>query len=1065
MAYEEIYGSPVSTTDDWQNNPWINNFATRGLLSGVQWLGETLGKPQRALFGTLAGESDAWQNLIPFSDTLGITDPAKAVTGRDLLRQYGAIGQEDNWGNFAGGLALDIVADPLAFVRGPAGALTKAGEQAAKAGTLERSIAGRIGRGQGGWAAITDRPWYVEPFMGKAENAAVLGTGKYGQMAAEGLDKGWDAATRAKIPGTSISPVAWMRSAFEPGAANVTGAAELVPTYGKTYKPVESALKAETSIAVEPLYGLQSQAQRDLMNLGMAAEDASRALADAGASTRELGEIRIRSSVPTTADQLQVLEKYGQDYAGQAAKVIDPAFEASKRVGTDINEFGNVWGHGYVPRSMADAGVNLTQQQMARSELLKNIPGGRVAIDEMLTDPAVSGIYNRKLPGQPFDQQAAEAAKKAAGQKFAAMIEADAQAQLPKKYPIPMMAPDEALKLAQPGGAAELGQEIADMAAKLDPKVAERGYFYNLDLATGARNYGHNLASQTANRSSAIDVLVKEADDFKKLTTASGSMSEVRSLDKALDEIGSGTAKEELARRLGIPEADLATRGVREELVQNLRKEIQGVKPKQSLLGDLTNMFRYGVTVPWPANLVRNWSGELVNQGISGTGAVKGLPDAAKFLMKQIPENTPAYANMQKAYQQAVAHGVVETEQLRQLTGTGVTRAGATAINTMPDFTPKSVASRAKEFFAPVYSEKAREGLGMTPFREVMGSTMPPTTITGKAGQFLADNVIDPIRGYAGAMETAHEFQNNATRLQQFSNLLDEGYSPAAAAERVKVAQRDYANTTPFVQNSLRKYVPFASFSVGNLRTQADLLSREPGRYAAMMHILNSGRQDGGFVPGYASSGTAIPLPGAPEGSQRFLGSLGLTAEDEAISALASLMSGRVEEGVRKVASSSNPAFKTLYEIATGRQVFSGRNLDDLKPGALPSLLLGGDTRAARLASQVLQGTPAARVASTVDRLSDMEKKGPLATLLNLTTGLRSVDVDQGQAAQIAARDTITKLLNASDQYKIRESITVDPKWKGREEEIPNEIKVLMQQYQYLQQQAAKAVKAREKNR
>lgn len=59
------------------------------------------------------------------------------VTGREMLRDAGLIGQEDNWTNFATGLATDIVTDPLSFVSGSAKALTPAGQALKKINLLD----------------------------------------------------------------------------------------------------------------------------------------------------------------------------------------------------------------------------------------------------------------------------------------------------------------------------------------------------------------------------------------------------------------------------------------------------------------------------------------------------------------------------------------------------------------------------------------------------------------------------------------------------------------------------------------------------------------------------------------------------------------------------------------------------------------------------------------------------------------------------------------------------------------------------------------------------------------
>lgn len=106
-------------------------------VSGLTYIGEMLSKPSRAVLGTASGLTGGeWGggllNLIPFSDTLGITDPEKGVGGRDFLTHMGL--PENKPGLFASptdfgldvlGFGLEVATDPLSYVHGPLGALTK----------------------------------------------------------------------------------------------------------------------------------------------------------------------------------------------------------------------------------------------------------------------------------------------------------------------------------------------------------------------------------------------------------------------------------------------------------------------------------------------------------------------------------------------------------------------------------------------------------------------------------------------------------------------------------------------------------------------------------------------------------------------------------------------------------------------------------------------------------------------------------------------------------------------------------------------------------------------------
>ena len=107
-------------------------------MGTLAWLGETLDKPGRAVRGVLSGIGGGkWggglMNLVPFSDTLDLTDPDQAVYGRDLLEQYlgapknmpgmfnmiGDLSDAKGWEDAAwdvGGFAAEVLLDPLTML-------------------------------------------------------------------------------------------------------------------------------------------------------------------------------------------------------------------------------------------------------------------------------------------------------------------------------------------------------------------------------------------------------------------------------------------------------------------------------------------------------------------------------------------------------------------------------------------------------------------------------------------------------------------------------------------------------------------------------------------------------------------------------------------------------------------------------------------------------------------------------------------------------------------------------------------------------------------------------------
>lgn len=108
------------------------------LLDALGYVGDALGKPGRAVRGLLAGRADEAAAAIPFSDSLGLTDPGRAVSGRDLLDHYG-LSTGHSLADSALGFGADVVTDPTTYLGGFLGRM--AGKAAGRG--LEAAAAAR----------------------------------------------------------------------------------------------------------------------------------------------------------------------------------------------------------------------------------------------------------------------------------------------------------------------------------------------------------------------------------------------------------------------------------------------------------------------------------------------------------------------------------------------------------------------------------------------------------------------------------------------------------------------------------------------------------------------------------------------------------------------------------------------------------------------------------------------------------------------------------------------------------------------------------------------------------
>ena len=83
-----------------------------GAMSGLSAVSNLLGLPVSMVLDLFAGENPLDQWLTPASEE-------NRLYGREFLRKKKLIGEEDTWGNFMAGIALETAVDPLTYLTGP----------------------------------------------------------------------------------------------------------------------------------------------------------------------------------------------------------------------------------------------------------------------------------------------------------------------------------------------------------------------------------------------------------------------------------------------------------------------------------------------------------------------------------------------------------------------------------------------------------------------------------------------------------------------------------------------------------------------------------------------------------------------------------------------------------------------------------------------------------------------------------------------------------------------------------------------------------------------------------
>ena len=209
-------------------------------------------------------------------------------------------------------------------------------------------------------------------------------------------------------------------------------------------------------------------------------------------------------------------------------------------------------------------------------------------------------------------------------------------------------------------------------------------------------------------------------------------------------------------------------------------------------------------------------------------------------------------------------------------------------------------------------------------------------------------------------------------------------------------------------------------------------------------------RQQGGeqFLPDYLGSGLALPMGGEDAtGTKRFLTRLDLPPE-QAFEAIKGGPNG-AQNTLMGLLGQTNPLIKAPLEWATGRQFFTGRDLEDLYS-------MTGNTAG----DQLLMNSPLSRLLTTARTVADPRKwENPAALPLNLFTGAKVSDVDMPKQKSIAEREYVQAMLRGIPEVSKFETLSVRPENLGA---LTPEEFMLLRLNKTLEGRAQQAAKAKQ---
>lgn len=1023
--------------------------ATKTATSGLGYLSGILGKPGRAIRGLLGGRPDEALSLIPFSDTLGITNEENAISGKDLLHQLGVISDphDDSWLNTIAGLGAEVATDPLTYIN-PFTPLTKAGSIAKAAGILPKgigaSIAGvdalapeaaaklaSVGRTA---ADVTNQPLrslasFHVPFT---DMTVPIGTGARSQAFGGLLDRGVQAAKTAETFGQMnelFNKVPWLRSAPNPvpyarGLFDKTAGNTWFAPAQKIFEEVVSPLQQQGRAEVA---GEVGNRYRQLEAAGGLGDDL------ASKAYRLHGEgLGGRMNLADYGPGVNKAAELGQ----QDATVLQQVLQNENRVGLPTREFGATTPQGeqlgYFP------GYNSASQgkgtggwrnqeflpsthpsQIAREEAFRNLDRGTV--NTLYKDTRLSG------PERVVKDQ-----------KAAAELIFNEYLGNP-----PMPDPLDAEAVLAYNGAQRQAKQIARTLAETSPEHAaqQAGIFENHPV----QDLGRRLEFSKRATANAEGIHALFADQ-----AIEGSAEGYEAANDALDRAGltSKEGKQYLADKLSakfgrtVTPQELRNFSIRTQAADVATKWMkpfvapESVKPFVDAYDKVTNLFKGWVTQPFLSYHARNTASGVWQNWVSGAfdptvghsfspaAYVKPYKDAMGLLQNKVVEGlkeAPFFKSMGVTTDEQATALARDLIQQHGVAGPGVLTQGQAA---------ETGALRSLKDFAP--------------------------TLPGSEGYMEAPSLKKAFSSLSGPVEEGKKLQANIEYVNRTSNFiakLKQGYTPETAAAASKAAHLDYSQLSDFEREVARRVIPFYAWSRRNLPMVVESMINEPAKVAGTVRAANAGRGEDQYLPSYIGEGAAVPLPGAPQGEQRFLSSFGLPIEDEFIGAGASLLRGDLRRAAERLAGTTAPQIKGPLEFLTGRQFFSGRELKDLKPTQAGSLFGLLPNEVAQPLTQIIANTPASRIAGLADKLTD-PRKDWATTGVNLLTGARITDADLEKAKQIEGRKVIEGLLEGSPNF--REFAKVVP----NRENVQNMTPVELKQYQLylgLEREAMKA--------
>lgn len=1025
--------------------------------------------------GSMVRDTAAWamgdKSANPFDQLLTPTMSDSRTTGTELLRQasqkMGSTlmdpSRDDPWyksaARGAAGIGAEILTDPLSWVT-PLG-LTKAGVQAAKAGTLARGIAPSIRAGQRSLLSF-NLPLATRPF------------GSVGSQtkAAEKLGGWLDTKAEKLIYGSDKTPANWRQKIGSllnmRGARQYLDASVMGRTTSTGQKIAEKVTAKERNIRQAVLGAGISEALR-LRSLGTDQEAIGkelRQIAEGVINTTDAEKQAIVDSWQQAADEiLKGNERYG--FKG-TSELVDDLSKVPVLAKHGINR--NLrWLYRQTAKTkdplfdpVGDAPLGLSKPaQYARNEALKGHAGGTEQVRQIMSlqDPGRDEtVWNTiiKANANTSRKHAIKQIRQRLKNTYGSVID-----------------PTYEVTINQGGKSTTKKKDrlraLATLIFDTPEEVRKVGFYYGHPVYDMYR-YQYNHRLRQAKAETIFDWIKERA--FNPETWSKYKQSPSQFADKSQwTTIGKFLSKSKLTTKFD--SNGVAQSGAGRELVDLFNQALPDIMPNKTLAPtrkSIKSIMKMPLPAKEAADLLGLWTTTRLSNEAAGIKAfMKGATSAFKIGVLTHPARYTR--DLMSAWWKNFEEGmfspgsVMAANQIMLGNSTpwinGIQPIRDFAIHQLnkPNPSPADLAEAARALYAShlpggtIRDEVGGSGITGTleGFLDLLPGAKQPTTalqsVKGVAKTLYGRDKSGPVLGIPGApgkeLFQIHKLRDIAgdkntwapaaagdivgnwtdsmSRFPAFLTLLRDGYDPAVAMRKINEAQVVYAPHfyTPFEREWLKVIFPFYSFLSRQLSHTVKSLARHPGgRLAQTLRATQRASADDPTIPEHIRQRMAIPNPFGKsrkgKDTQSYITGLGLMHEDP-VSLLGDFADTNWRGLGLELASDVNPLLRAPVEWIYGRSAFQGgeqggRNLEDLDPPVARMLAnIRGEKSTQKirpvLDSPLLEfiagASPASRYIGSAKTLFD-PRKAAWEKALNLLTGIRLADVSPPQRLAIA---------------------------------------------------------------